>query len=226
MARLARVVVPGVAHHVTQRGNRRLDVFFREGDYQFYLESTAEWCGRFGVEVWAYCLMTNHVHLIVKPDSADKLHRAIQEIHQRHTRRINFNQGWRGHLWQGRFSSTPMDDAHTLLATRYVELNPVRAGMVERAEEYRWSSARAHLEARDDSVVKVLPLLDQVEDWSTFLSQGSGKTERDLIQLHERTGRPLGNPGFVERLEKSLGRKLTRGKPGPKPKRNPDTGQN
>ena len=127
MARLARVVVSGVPHHVTQRGNRRLTTYFSEDDYRAYLDLMAEWCGRCGVAVWAYCLKPNHVHLIVAPKSEEGLRRGIGEAHRRYSRRINFREGWRGHLWQGRFASFPMDERHLMLAVRHVELNPVRA---------------------------------------------------------------------------------------------------
>ncbi len=92
-------------HHVTQRGNRRQATFFCDDDYQAYLDLMAEWCGEHNIEVWAYCLMPNHVHLIVVPQSADGLRRAIGQPHRRYTRRVNFRQRWRGHLWQGRFAS-------------------------------------------------------------------------------------------------------------------------
>ena len=136
MARLARVVVPGMPHHVTQRGNRRQETFFRDDDYQAYLELMAEFCGQHGVEVWGYCLMPNHVHLIAVPKSEDGLRRAIGEAHRRYTRRINFREGWRGHLWQGRFASFVMDDDYLLAAARYIELNPVRARMVRKVHRY------------------------------------------------------------------------------------------
>src|SRR4030065_1065208 len=155
MARLARVVVPGVWHHVTQRGNRRQQTFFNDEDYQAYLELLGEWCGQCGVEVWAYCLMPNHVHLIVVPDSEDGLHRALGEAHRRYTRRINLREGWRGHLWQGRFASFAMDQRHLLRAARYVELNPVRAKLCRAAWRWRWSSAAAHVAGRDDGLVRV-----------------------------------------------------------------------
>ena len=105
----------------------------------------AEWCDRYRVQVWAYCLMPNHVHLIAVPASSDGLRGAIGEAHRRYTTVINRREGWRGHLWQGRFASYVMDDRYTLAAARYVELNPVRAGLVARAEDYPCSSARAHL---------------------------------------------------------------------------------
>ena len=134
MPRIARVVVPSYAHHVTQRGNRRQQTFFCEDDYRAYLGLMAEWCRRCGVEIWAYCLMPNHIHLIAVPDSEDGLRRGIGEAHRRYTRRVNFRERWRGHLWQGRFASFVLDDCYLLAAARYVELNPVRAGMVDRPE--------------------------------------------------------------------------------------------
>jgi putative transposase len=132
MARLARVVAPGLPHHVTQRGNRRQKTFFSPADYRLYRSLMAEWCGREGVEIWAYCLMPNHVHLIAVPEREDALQRAIGEAHRRYSRAVNLREGWRGHLWQGRFASFPMDQDHLLAAARYVELNPVRAGIRRR----------------------------------------------------------------------------------------------
>ena len=129
MARLARLVVPGLPHHVTQRGNRRQQTFFCEEDYAAYVELMADWCKERGVEIWGYCLMPNHVHLIAVPRSEEGLARAVGEAHRRYTRRINFREKWRGYLWQGRFASFVMDEPYLLAAARYVELNPVRAGL-------------------------------------------------------------------------------------------------
>jgi putative transposase len=140
MARLARVVAPGFPHHITQRGNRRQQTFFCDEDYQRYVELMAEWCNALEVEILAYCLMPNHVHLIAVPQSADGLGRAIGEAHRRYTRMINFRERWRGHLWQGRFASFVLDEPYLLTAARYVELNPVRAGLVGAPSRYRWSS--------------------------------------------------------------------------------------
>jgi len=118
MARLARVILPGYPHHITQRGNRRQDVFFKDSDYQYYIELLKEWCQQQSVEVWSYCLMTNHVHLIVMPKKNSDLSKAIGEVHRRYTRMINFREKWRGYLWQGRFSSFPMQKAW--LATQWL----------------------------------------------------------------------------------------------------------
>ena len=136
-------MVPGVAHHVTQRGNRRQQTFFHEEDYAAYLTLLGEWCGRCGVELWAYCLMPHHVHLIVVPESEDGLRRGLGEAHRRYTRRINFREGWRGHLWKGRFASFPMDESYLLRAARYVELNPVRAKLCRVPWRWRWSREEA-----------------------------------------------------------------------------------
>ncbi len=217
MARLARVVVEGVAHHVTQRGNRRQQVFFSDDDYRIYRTLLAEGCRAAGVEVWAYCLMPNHVHLILAPSDRDGLRAALGEAHRRYTRHVNFREGWRGYLWQGRFASVAMDGAHILAAARYVELNPVRARLATAPEQWPWSSARANLAGRDDELVKVAPLLEQAPDWPDFLGLGLGKADHDGIRAGERTGRPLGDEAFVADLEHRLGRRLARRKPGPKP---------
>ena len=218
MARLARVVAPGLPHHVTQRGNRRQANFFSDDDYRAYMALMAEWCGRLDTEVWAYCLMPNHVHLIVVPEAADGLRRAIGEAHRRYTRLVNVREDWRGHLWQGRFASFPMDEAHLLAATRYVELNPVRAGLVEKPQDWAWSSARAHLRGHDDDLVKVAPLLDRVGDWRAFLDGGLADHEGDAIRRHEHTGRPMGSERFVAELEATLDRVLHRRTPGRRPR--------
>ena len=125
MARLARVVVPGYPHHVTQRGNRRLPTFFSPEDYRAYVEFLAKHAAAEGLAIWAWCLMPNHVHLIAVPETEEALAGAIGEAHRQYTRRINFREGWRGHLWQERFFSCVLDGPHALAAARYVERNPV-----------------------------------------------------------------------------------------------------
>jgi putative transposase len=195
-------------HHVTQRGNRRQQTFFQDGDYAAYLELMAEWCGKEGVEIWGYCLMPNHAHLIAVPASEAALRRAVGEAHRRYTRRINFREKWRGYLWQGRFASFVMDEPYLLAAARYVELNPVRARLVESPAKWRWSSARAHLLGRDDSLVKVAPLLAMVGDWQGLLNSALSEEQLKELRGHGRTGRPLGNETFVERLEQLVGRVL------------------
>lgn len=141
MARIARVIAPGMPHHITQRGNRRQQTFFSDDDYHAYISLMAEWCDKYGVDIWSYCLMPNHVHLIAVPGEKDSLTKAIGEAHRRYTRRINFREGWRGHLWQGRFASYLLDEPYLLACARYIEMNPVRAGLVENPMDWRWSSA-------------------------------------------------------------------------------------
>ena len=220
MARMARVVVPNIPHHITQRGNRRQEAFFCDEDYHKYLALMSASCERYGVDIWAYCLMPNHVHLIAVPQTEDGFKRAIGEAHRRYTRHINFRENWRGHLWQERFASYPMGENYLLAAARYIELNPVRARMVENPGNYRWSSAAAHMNGHDDIIVRVGPLLDLIEDWGNFLSGGVVQEDIEKLRLHERTGRPLGDEIFMERLEGMVGRILRRQKPGRKRKRN------
>ncbi len=215
---MARVVVPGIPHHITQRGARRQQTFFSFADYQVYLELMAEWCAQAGIEIWAYCLMPNHVHLIAVPQEADSLRRGIAEAHRRYTRHINFREGWRGYLWQGRFASFPMDDHYLLAAARYIELNPVRAHLTEHPGDYPWSSALAHLTGQDDILVKAQPLLELMPDWVDFLQIQSQPEDITAIKKHSTTGRPLGDHAFVDRLEAVVHRRLHRLKPGPKKK--------
>ena len=221
MARLARVVAPGLPHHVTQRGNRRQEVFFSDADYEAYKGLVAGHCAAAGVAVWAYCLMPNHVHLILVPSDEDGLRAALGEAHRRYTRRVNFREGWRGYLWQGRFASFAMDERHLLAAARYVELNPVRAGLCARPEDWPWSSAAAHLADKDDGLAAVAPLLEIVGDWRAFLDGGLDGADLEAIRRHGRTGRPLGSEAFLEALESRLGRRVRRRKPGPAPGKTP-----
>lgn len=205
MPRTARLVVPGLPHHVTQRGNRRQNVFFRDGDYELYIDLMAEWCARAGVEIWAYCLMTNHVHLIAVPESQAALARAVSEAHRRYTQELNRRECWTGHLWQGRFASFAMDESHTLQAARYVEMNPVAARMAARPEDYRWSSVHAHLAGRDDRLAKCTPLLAMAGDWAAFLAN-EDPAFGALVDYHSSTGWPLGSDVFLDSLEIRTGR--------------------
>jgi putative transposase len=208
MARLARLVIPGLPHHVTQRGNRRQQTFFNDGDYSAYLELMGDWCREEGVEIWGYCLMPNHIHLIAVPSVEQSLRRAIGEAHRRYTRRINFREKWRGYLWQGRFASFVMDEPHLIAAARYVELNPVRAGLVPDAGEWPWSSAGPHLKGRDDCLVRTAPLLAMIPDWRALLNSAVREEELRDLREHGRTGRPLGSASFLDRLETMVGRIL------------------
>jgi len=215
---MARVVVPGVAHHVTQRGVRRSDVFFCDEDRDLYISLLSEFCKKSGTEVWAYCLMSNHVHLVMVPGTEDGLRASLGEAHRRYTQQINQREGCRGHLWQERFHSFPMDEAYLLAAVRYVELNPVHAGMVRLPEEYVWSSARAHLSGKDDGLVKVSPMLDRVSNWQSLLDSDMDEATIATLRKHSQTGRPLGDESFLDRLESQVGRVLRPQKQGRKRK--------
>jgi putative transposase len=218
MARLARLVVPGLPHHVTQRGNRRERVFFDDDDYRAYLALIAGAARKSGTEVWAYCLMPNHVHLILTPSTGEGLALAVGEAHRRYTNYINARSGWTGHLFQSRFASVAMDEDHLMAAVRYVALNPVRAKLAARARDWRWSSTRAHLAGEDDTLVTVAPILARTDRFADLLeTTPDGDLERfAALRRAEMTGRPVGAPGFVADLERRLGRVLTparRGRP-------------
>ena len=216
MARLARVILPEYPHHIIQRGNRRQDVFFCDDDYLFYLDLLKHWCQSEGVEIWAYCLMTNHVHLILKPNQGSNLPKAIAETHRRYTRMINFRENWRGFLWQGRFSSYPIDEPYLLKAAAYVELNPVKAKMVSLPWDYRWSSVHAHLNGEDpEGIIEPKKLLDLCGDWHHYLMHSQPVLDSEIEQ-HLNTGRPMGDDRFIEKVERLLGRELKKKKPGPK----------
>ena len=182
MARIARVVVPGYPPHVTQRGNRRQQTFFCEGDYRLYLRLMDEWCGKFRVDIWSYCLMPNHIHLVAVPADEAGLRLAIGEAHRRYTRHINFRKGWRGHLWQERFASFPMQERHLLAAIKYIERNPVAAAIVPAAGDYPWSSARCHLYGVADNLVKKSILDEIVGDWGMFLASPLSPSEVEELQ--------------------------------------------
>jgi putative transposase len=217
LARLARVVVPGVPYHVTQRGNRRQPTFFEDGDFALYRDLLAEAARKAGTEVWAYCLMPNHVHLIVVPSDADGLRRTFADAHRRYTGFINARHRWTGHLWQGRYGAVAMDDEHLVHAARYVALNPVRARLCDRAQEWEWSSARAHLAGRDDQLARVGPLLQRVGDFAAFLGDEEDQQATRALRLAETTGRPVGNADWIAAIEERSGRSLARRKPGRRP---------
>lgn len=217
MARIARVVVPGYPHHVTQRGNRRQPTFFCAGDYASYIELIATAKEAAGVSILAYCLMPNHVHLVAVPDTCDSLADLFRDAHRRYTRRINIRKGWRGHLWQERFHSCVMDEAHLLAAVRYIELNPVRAGLCDLPDNWPWSSVHAHLAAQDDTLTTTLPMLQRVGNWQNYLDVSDHSDTLQKLRQHARTGRPLGDGAFVARLEQRVGRPLQPKKVGRRP---------
>jgi putative transposase len=217
MARLPRLVIPGCPHHVTQRGNRRAQTFFEDSDYLLYRDLLAEAARKADAEIWAYCLMPNHVHIIIVPSDEDGLRRTFADAHRRYTGYVNARMRVTGHLWQGRFGSVVMDEEHLAHAVRYVSLNPVRAKLVKRAENWPCSSVAAHLAGQDDGLVKVRPILKRYGDFSAFLGQEEDEVYKQLRQS-ETTGHPLGNETWIAKLEKLTGRSLKPQKRGPKKK--------
>ncbi|MFP6748170.1 MAG: transposase [Alphaproteobacteria bacterium] len=217
MARLARIVVPGIPHHVTQRGNRREEVFFGAEDYQAYIDLLAEAAAKAGTEVWAYCLMPNHVHLILVPSHADGLRATLGDAHRRYTLRINRRNGWTGHLWRGRFGSVAMDEGYLANAVRYVSLNPVRARLAGRAADWPWSSVGAHLAGEDDDLVTARPVLERMPDFAQALASGEDEAASAALRRAETIGRPLGTDDWLAALESRYGQRLRRQRRGPKP---------
>jgi putative transposase len=219
MARLSRITVPGLPHHVTQRGNRREAVFLEDGDYALYRDLLAERCRANGVECWAYCLMPNHIHLILTPSTAEGLSRAVGETHRRYSGFVNARARVTGHVFQGRFSSAAMDEPHCLAAFRYLAFNPVRAKLVQAPQDWPWSSAAAHLSRHDDGLVRVRPLLDLAPSPQDLFTMSPDEASA-LFALETKSvaGRPLGDAGFIADVERKLGYAVTPAKRGPKPK--------
>lgn len=211
------MVVPGIPHHVTQRGNRCEDIFFGDADRHHFLQLLERYSRRNGLGVLAYCLVSNHVHLVVVPEGAGSLAATLKPVNLLYARHVNERQGWCGRVWQERHFSCPMDAAHCLAATRYVEFNPVRAGMVSSADEYVWGSGAGHAGRRRDPLLSDRAgWLAGIDDRSAWLHAGEEGERITRLMLHTRTGRPLGNDGFTERLESELGRRLRsrrRGRP-------------
>jgi putative transposase len=206
---MARIVAPGGAYHVTHRGNRREAVFFDDSDRESYRHGLKSDSELFGVEIWAYCLMTNHVHLVVTSPEPDSLGKIIGRAHRRHACRINKRHGWSGHLWANRFHSSLLDEIHLRNAVRYVELNPVRAGLVARAEDYPWSSARSHCGGAEDPLLSRRRIaLTAGASWSAWLAEGLSDAELELIRDNTSTGRPTAVPEAIRWLERHLERTI------------------
>ena len=221
MPRFARVVMAGCPHHITHRGNRRGDVFFSDEDRQEYMEILLEYAARYKVDILAYCLMTNHTHLIAVPESEESLGLTIGRTHMKYARHANKRQEWWGHLWANRYYSTPLDEKHCLEAVKYVERNPVRAGLVERPWDYPWSSAQGHVGGDPHPVLKLDYFDSYIRVGAPWAEWLAGEEDEDMLtqlRANTSTGWPTGGPEFITRLEERLGRRLVRSKPGRKPK--------
>ena len=216
MARIARIVVPGCPHHIIQRGNRRQNVFFNENDKCIYFRSLNENAVKYGIGFWAYCLMNNHVHFIAVPKYEDSFARGLGQTHKNYSSYINKREGWSGHLWQSRFLSFPLDEKHLYAAVRYVENNPVRVGLVDRAEDFSWSSARAHMQRVENILISDCYLLKYLHNWGAYLREDTGEDDNAVIRKYSKTGRPLGDTEFVSEIERILSRTITKKKTGPK----------
>lgn len=217
MPRFGRVVIPGLPHHITQRGNDRQDVFFTSKDRTQYLSLLRIQCDAYGLDVHGYSLMSNHVHVVGIPRAKFSIAKAIGVTHGQYSQYINDAYGRVGHLWQSRFYSCTMDKDHYVLGLRYVECNPERAGLVTDPCDYPWSSAAAHCGLGDPTGLLRMNLWHQdPKQWRAFLR---GETSGEFIELfHKRTqsGQPLGSESFVDGLEAELGRRLRparRGRP-------------
>jgi len=211
MPRRARIVVPGIPHHVIQRGNNRQDVFFVDGDRRAYLQFLREQAEKHELAVLGYCLMDNHMHVVATPAEATSLARAVGRTHLRYTQYINGLHGRSGHLWQNRFYSCALDEAHTVAAVRYVERNPVRAGLVVQAWEYEWSSARAHVgEADEAGVLEVEGWKKdwEPEQWREQLQGSEDAATQSRLGSNTARGWPLGSDSFLSKVERLLGRRV------------------
>jgi len=195
-----------------------MDVFFSDDDRRTYLELLSEQGRAHGVEYLAWCLMTNHVHLIAIPATSDSLAKGIGEAHKRYTRTVNLRAGWRGYLFQGRFFSCPVEPSRLVAVVRYVLRNPVRAGIAAQPWGYKWSSAKWLVgSAAADPLIRDPGPLVEIENWRSLLAVGGD--DYALIRGSTSTGRPLGDESFVERIETLLSRRLTKRKPGPAKRR-------
>jgi putative transposase len=203
-------------------------VFFEDEDREVYLAMLASACQRFELDVWAYCLMTNHVHLLAVPRQKLSMAAGVGRTHMRYSRRINTERGWTGHLWANRYHSSLLDNEHLWNAVRYVEQNPVRAGLVGRCEDWIWSSTRAHaglLEMRDPLLCEGSPFPGHIQNWSEWVNSKLDAEFCRRIRANTATGRPTGSEEFMKRIEAMLERDLAparkRGRP-PKVQDEPD----
>jgi putative transposase len=212
MARLARVIAVDVPHHVTQRGNARRYILDTDSDRLVYLDLLRHACQLYKLSLLGYCLMSNHVHLVVTPRRRDSLALALKDTHGRYATYWNVRHTSSGHAWQGRFYSCPLDLSHLWAALRYTELNPVRARIVSTPEAYRWSSAGAHCGTGQADIALEMDSWNKHWDakaWREYLSGEGAEDEAKAIRQCTHTGRPLGSPEFIESLEKAMSRRLS-----------------
>lgn len=221
MSRIARVVGPGLPHHIVHRGNRRERIFLQEDDWKHYLSLLNKSCERYSVSVWAWSLMPNHVHLLLCPQDIWGLAKTMQRVARNYSLSINQRHGWSGRLWESRYYSCVVEKESYLWAVcRYIEMNPVRAGLVSKPEEWQWSSARAHLLGEEEEQIKLYRWLKENDrkDYTMFVQREVLTEELLFIQQTTSSGRPLGKGNFVTDFERHLGRRIRPNKRGRHPK--------
>jgi REP-associated tyrosine transposase len=219
MVRFARVVAIGIAHHITRRGNALRFILESDGERKVYLDLLQQGIERHGVELIGYCLMSNHVHLVMVPQRPDALARSLKEAHGRFASYWNAANHSSGHVWQGRYYSCPLDEPHLWEALRYTELNPVRAGLVASAQDWPWSSASAHSGTQSAGPWLSMDAWSRrwsIDGWCAYLQATEHESSRRAIRDSTFSGRPLGSAEFTGAQERQEHRPLTRQKPGPK----------
>lgn len=214
MSRLARLVVPGLPHHVTQRGNGGQKVFFTDADYELYMGLLADSCAVARVTCVAFTLLPDHIHLILVPATADGLRAALAPTHRAYAGALNGRRKRSGHFWQGRYGAAVMDDDHLAATFRHMLLKPVEAGLARKPEKWPWSSAGAYLKREHDGLTDPRWLRDRFSNPAALLAEDADIAIRD----DETIGRPQGSKAFIARLERKTGRSLNPAKRGPKPK--------
>jgi putative transposase len=213
MPRIARAVAVGLPHHITQRGTYRQDVFIDADDRRQYLVWIKEYSLKYSLSILTYCLMQNHVHFIATPIRDDSLAKTFNAAHMRYSQYLNKKLKQRGHLWQGRFYSCVLDEPHLILAARYVERNPVRAGLVSKPWQWEWSSAAAHSSEKENSQIELGDFFGITgmlcNSWRKYIDLTEEMSFLQRVRKHTFTGRPLGAAAFIENLEDKLRRRLS-----------------
>lgn len=219
MPRIGRVVIPDVPYHVTQRGNYRQGVFSEVEDYEAYLDFFERNRKKFGLKVYAWCLMSNHVHFVVEPSELTTLANVFNFTHMRYSSYYNRKMKRAGHLWQGRFFSCPLDSDHFYESIRYVELNPIRAKMVDEVTDYRWSSGFDRLTKTETLPLDTFESYMLIDEWKEYLNGDTNTLLLDSLRKNTKTGRPAGSKKFVKEIEEKTGRSFSLKKAG-RPKKN------
>ena len=216
MSRIARLVVPNLPHHITQRGNGRQKVFFDDADYLTFRDMLAASCKAAKVSCWAYALMPNHIHAILVPKNEDGLRAVLAPVHRRYAGMINARQEKTGHFWQGRYGAAVMDESHLVATFHYIMRNPVEAGLADTPAKYKWSSAAAYLKGVDDGLTVTGPMFQRLPDIKSFLTKEALNLDELIVRDDETIGRPRGDAKFIRSLERKTGRDLMPEKRGPK----------